>query len=193
MVDTFFGGEFDEFLAVQPVREEEPKLGADTGPLAFSVTIPNHYDGVNPINMRVLAFRSGPCDADCFIFTVDARRLQPGRATPECFGGVEADCSDGRRWIRLDTPCSAEGDEAEDSGDVSVFLVIDLPLAEAGLRFPAVVPGDFLAFELNTFSADGGVYHILGVEFFNADSVPLPSATIYSSLESSPEGCTSAP
>lgn len=188
-VDTFFSGEFDEFLAVEPMRNEEPQLGAGDGPLAFSVSIPNHYDGANPINMRVVAFRSGPCTSDCFVFSVDARRLQVGSATPDCFGGVQADCADGTRWIGLDGLCS----EAEDPDDVSAFLLIDLPLDEGGLQFPQVAAGDFLAFELNTFSADGGVYQIIGVEFSNADSAPVPTATIYSSLQEIPEGCASAP
>ncbi|MBU0616816.1 MAG: hypothetical protein KKI02_03790 [Planctomycetes bacterium] len=184
-VDTFFGGELAEDLSVVPVRNEEPELGAEGEPLAYTVVIPSNFEGTNPINMRVLLYRSGPCAGDCFIFTVDARRFQLGASGPECLGGEAADCSDARRWIRVEGPCGAvnDGDEADE------FIVVDLPLAEGGLEFGEISPGDVLAFELNTFAHDGGTYSVFGVEFSDAVADAVTNAEILLTNDDAAEAC----
>jgi hypothetical protein len=184
-VDTFYGAELADDLSVVPVRIEEPVLGPDSDPLAYSVVIPSNFEGLNPINMRLLLYRSGPCAGDCFVFTIDARRFQLGASGPECLGGDEPDCSDARRWIRVEGPCAALGDGTE----AEEFIIVDLPLDAGGLEFGAVSPGDVLAFELDTFTADGGTYNVLGVEFSDALTEPVASAEILLTSEAAVEAC----
>lgn len=189
-VDTFFGGVADDVFGVVPMRVDEPSLGGDAGPLAFSVAVPSNFAEGNPLGMRLVLFRNGPCDGGCFIFTVDGRRAQMGDSEVQCFGGEAADCSDGTRWVLLDGGC--EGAE-EGALDQTRFLIIDLPLGEGGLGYPGVMPGDLLAFELSTAGGDGGTYSILGVEFSDAGASLSVSATVYSAADGIPEECGVAP
>ncbi len=184
-VDTFFGPELTDDLSVVPVRVEEPMLGPGSTPLAYTVVVPSNFEGSNPINMRVLLYRSGPCAGDCFIFTVDGRRFRLGSTAPQCLGGEETDCSDGTRWIRVNNPCVT----AEDGAEVEQFIVIDLPLSETGLGYRGIFPGDVLAFELDTFADDGGVYNIFGIEFSDAFTDPVSSDEVLLTGDAALEAC----
>jgi hypothetical protein len=182
-VDTFYGAELADDLSVVPTENEDPALGPDGDALAYTVVIPANFEGTNPINMRLLLYRTGPCDGNCLIFSIDARRYQLGASGPECLGGEEPDCSDATRWIRVEGPCAAGAAEAEE------FLVVDLPLADNGLEFGEVAPGDVLAFELNTFMDDGGTYSVLGVEYSDALAEPVASAGVHMSSAAAVEAC----
>ena len=190
LVDTFFGGVADDVFGIVPMRVDEPSLGGDAGPLAFSVAVPSNFVEANPVGMRLVLFRSGPCDGGCFIFTVDGRRAQMGDTEVQCFGGEAADCSDGTRWVLLDGACEGAEEGVE---DLTQFLIIDLPLGEGGLGYPDVMPGDLLAFELSTAAGDGGTYSILGVEFSDAGAPLSASATVYGAADEIPEECGVAP
>lgn len=181
-VDTFFEGEFDALLGVVPVRNDNPQFAPGGDPIAFSTTIPNHYDGAKPINMRLMLYRSGPCTGDCFILSVDARRLDAGGGSAECFGGSGADCEGGTRWVRVADTCDGAADRTE-------FIVVDLSLSATGLDFPEPKAGDFLAFELNTFSDDGGTYDLLSVEFSNIGDAGVANADVFMSLDDIPAEC----
>ena len=157
-VDAFFGGEFADDLSVLPVRNEDPTFGDSGTPVGYSVSIPANFEALNPINMRLLLFRSGPCDRSCLVLSVDARRFRLGASEAECIGGEAADCSDGTRRVVLDEICTAT-----DGSDLEQFIVVDLPLSESGLDYGEILPGDLLAFELNTVQHDGGDYNLLGV------------------------------
>lgn len=189
-VDTFFGGVADDIFGIVPVRVDEPSLGGEAGPLAFSVAIPSNFVSANSVSMRLVLFREGPCDGGCFVFTLDARRAQMGDTQPQCFGGLESDCSDGTRWILLDDVCAGAEEGIE---DLTQFLIIDLPLEADGLGLPFVMPGDLLAFELSTASSDGGTYSILGIEFSDAGTSLSPNATVFGSLDQLAEICPIEP
>ena len=184
-VDTFYGGELAEDLSVVPVRNEEPALGPEGEPLAYSVVIPSNFEGTTAINMRVLLYRSGPCAGDCFIFTIDARRFRLGASGPECLGGEAPDCSDSRRWIHVEGPCAG----VDDGTEVEQFIVVDLPLAENGLGYDGISSGDVLAFELNTFADDGGTYSVFGVEFSDAITDAVANAEILFTNDDALEAC----
>lgn len=189
-VDTFFGGMADDIFGIVPVRVDEPSLGGDAGPLAFSVAIPGNFTPANSVSMRLVMFRDGPCAGGCFVFTLDARRAQTGDSQPQCFGGLENDCSDGTRWVLVDDVCAGADEGME---DLTQFLIIDLPLGDDGLGLPSVMPGDLLAFELSTASGDGGTYSILGIEFSDAATSLSPNATVFGSLDQLAEVCPIAP
>jgi len=184
-VDTFFRAELDEDLSIVPVRDDDPQLGVDSDTLGFSVAIPANFQGNNPLNLRVLLFRSGPCTGNCFVFSIDARRFRATSTGPECLGGEAPDCADGQRRIRVPNPC-ADGADAVDQ-----FLVIDLPLSEAGLRYTDVQAGDLLAFEFNTLVDDGGTYELLGVELSDALGDVTANADIFFPTDTLPEVCSS--
>jgi hypothetical protein len=189
-VDTFFGGMADDIFGIVPVRVDEPSLGSDAGPLAFSVAIPSNFAPGNSVSMRLVMFREGPCDGGCFVFTLDARRAQTGDSQPQCFGGLENDCSDGTRWVLVDDICTGAEEGIE---DLTQLLIIDLPLDGDGLGLPAVMPADLLAFELSTASGDGGTYHVLGIEFADTGVSLSPNATVFGSLDQFAEVCPIAP
>ncbi|MFQ5805429.1 MAG: hypothetical protein ACE5I3_03150, partial [Phycisphaerae bacterium] len=200
-IDQFFGAQFEDGFKVVPVPNDAPTLGLDAVAVGYRLAIPSTYrvndvarpatgrspDNPNPITMRLFLYRRGVCDGGCFIFTVDARRLQAGDSEPQCYGGTAADCSDGTRWILADRVCS-DGD-----GDVVLYFVVDVPLMAGGLEFPEVFAGDYLAFELNPVSDDGGSYRLLGVEFFESSDAQLVNATVFPTADSLPEECEPSP
>ena len=110
--------------------------------------------------MRIFFHRIGPPASECFVFQLDARRLRHGLDIEE-YGD--------RCWIRIDIP---EAQVAIDGEEDGMLLVVDLPVNGAvGLASEdddPLVAGHFLAFELSTYWADGGLYHLVGVEFFES-------------------------
>ena len=197
-IDQFFGAQFDDGFEIVPVPEDAPTLSADAGPVGYRLVVPSTYDAnnaavpgadqqarsePNPITMRLFLYRRGECNGGCFVFTVDARRLQAGDSGPQCYGGTAADCSDGTRWVQVDRVCS-DGD-----GEVSLYFVVDLPLMAGGLEYPEIFAGDYLAFELNGVFDDGGSYRLFGVEFFESAEAQLVNATVFPAEDSLPEDC----
>ncbi|RME37262.1 MAG: hypothetical protein D6788_09850, partial [Planctomycetota bacterium] len=154
------------FLPVVAVLIDEPILDPSVnGPIAYRVAIPPRYQVGNDVTMRLFLYRTGFSEGDCFVMTLDARRLR-NEGTVEVYGddcsGLPApDC--GRRWIRVEDPAP---------GADGVLLVIDLPLnTAAGLDLERdlsgaerLAPGDFLAFEINKSdkSDDTRLYQVLG-------------------------------
>ncbi len=166
-------------LPVVAVSIEEPALGVrdpytgTTGIVAYRMAIPATYGAGNDVTMRLFFYQTGYFEEDCFIFTVDARRLRAGTGIAN-YGE--------RRWVRVHTE---EINGVTANGDVApgIFLVVDLPVnTAAGLDFPNDLEvADFLAFELNTYRMDGQMYHLLGVEFFESDvgAATTTGATIF--------------
>ncbi len=185
-IDTFFGADLADDLSVVPVSNEEPMLGPGGTPLAYTAVIPSNFVSSNPITMRVLLYRSGPCTGDCFIFTVDARLFRLEADDAQCLGGEAADCSDATRWVRVASPCA----QAEDGTEVEQFIVVDLPLTQDALGYEGISPGDVLAFELDTFADDGGIYNVFGVELSDAFVDPVASDEILFTNDDALEACS---
>jgi hypothetical protein len=160
---------------VTVVTIEEPAIGVHTvsgtaAPVAFRVAIPQNYDAGYDITMRLFLHRTGEWNEGCQVMTVDAARLRPG-SDVETYGT--------RLWIKT----------AEYSGTPADgwYLVVDLPInTAAGLNYPNDLQiSEFVAFEFATYGTieqvlfppyevpwyahDGGLYHLLGVEFFESD------------------------
>jgi len=188
-VDTFFRGVVDDVFGLVPLPADDPKLAAEAGPLAFRVAIPTNYATLSPISMRLLMYRTGPCESTCFVFSLDARRAQADDAQPQCFGGTLADCSDGTRWVRIEDACDST---SLGSADVRVFRTVDLPLGAGGLELPDVMPGDLLAFEIDAFASEGGTWHLMGVEFSDAGD-GVAGGTVYRSHDQIPPECSPTP
>lgn len=58
------------------------------------------------------------------------------------------------------------------------FRIVDLPIdapLPAGLGGAALARGDFLAIELATGAADGGIWDALGVEFYESLLADVPT------------------
>jgi len=137
----------------------EPTLGRDpnTGTssiVAYRVVIPQQYRPGNDVAMRLFFHRTGNLAGDCFAFRLDVRRIR---------GGTDAEAEIGTRWVSLMTDGLTE----------ESFLVVDLPINNtpdrAGLGlYSDLDRRDLLAFELKTHWPDGGWYHLIGVEFFEA-------------------------
>jgi hypothetical protein len=74
---------------------------------------------------------------------------------------------------------------------------VDLPVnTSAGLGFPSLATGDLLAFELMTYCEDGGLYHLLAVQFFESltGTATLDGATIFTDDDfECPEGPEECP
>ena len=108
----------------------------------------------------------------------------PSLGTPS--GWLErGDAINARRWIRVEGPCAA----ADDGAELEQFIVVDLPLAAGGLEFGEITPGDVLAFELNTFTDDGGTYSVFGVEFSDALADVVANAEILLTSDDAAEAC----
>ncbi len=177
------GGEAPLYVEVVPIKE--PRLGRCSGDtdgqdqdsdctvaarIAYRAAIPQQYllSPDAPITMRMYLWKlDGFSDGKPhlnpdpgLIFTVIAKRLQDGE-TVEDWGPM--------RWIEVDHPV----------GDAEL-VVLDLPLGPAGLDYPAVGVGDFLAFELDTHRSDE-FYILLGVEFFAWDTAVLDGAIVHTS------------
>ncbi|MBU0616817.1 MAG: hypothetical protein KKI02_03795, partial [Planctomycetes bacterium] len=196
-VDKFYGAQFDDGFQIVPVPNDAPFLGADAGPVAYRVLVPSTVgaesattsataqssNALRPITMRLYLNRSGACSGGCLVFTVDARRLRDGNDVPQCYGGSLSDCSDGTRWVMVDSLCLDGADTAE------LLYAVDLPLTAGGLEFPQVAAGDYLAFELNTLTDDGGIHRLLGVEFFDSTTAELANAVVLFSEDSIPDEC----
>ncbi len=181
-IDDFFAGDGTTSgdLQLVTVHIDEPALGnvnsnagvRDT--VAYRVAIPPAYGPANDVTMRLFLHRTGAVLDECFVFTVDARRLRDGtgaevydRPPPHSLDDCTASPSTpgwGRRWVRI---VSGE----DDGGDV--LLVVDLPVNNEpsvdGLAYPNDLSGgDLLTFELGTYRGDGRSYQILGVEFIES-------------------------
>ncbi len=173
-VEDFFTAKGTKLASLTPVTVPitEPSLGgpdANCKILAFRMSIPELYNPDNPVTMRLSFYRTGELNEDCFVFRIDARRLSQG-SDVEVYGEP--------RWVRpdIDRDAAAAG---------NMFWVIDLPVNDpAGLDYPNDLEvSQLLAFELATHSHDGGVYELLGVEFFESSSAALEAATVFSSEE----------
>jgi hypothetical protein len=145
--------------------------------IAYRMGVPDSYGSGNDVTMRLFFHRSGDYEGNCFIFTVDGRRLRYGSAI-EVYGDV--------RWVRVDAEdLESNGGDVAGFESFGVFLVIDLPInTSAGLGYPDdLAGGDLLAFELHTDQMDGREYHLLGVEFFesSAGSAVSSGATVFGS------------
>lgn len=194
-IDDFFAGDGTSsgVLQLVTVRIDEPALGnvnSNAGvrdAVAYRVAIPPAYGPANDVTMRLFLHRTGAVLDECFIFTVDARRLRDGtgaevydRPLPHSLDECNASPSTpgcGRRWVRI---ISGE----DDGGDV--LLVVDLPINNEspvdGLTYPNDLSGgDLLTFELGTYRSDGRTYQILGVEFIESppDSALLRRAVVF--------------
>ena len=183
-VETFYGGALDELFGVTPVVVDDPILGATGHAIAFLASVPANATADNPINVRILLERSGPCAAGCLVFTIDGRIARPGQAAAICLAGSGANCDGGTRWIQLSDVCA--DDTAADSRR---FLQIDLPLSDPRFGFAAIQPGDVLAFELSTARNDGGSYHVVGVELSDLPPSLVATVGVFSTLESLPAHC----
>lgn len=181
-IDDFFALDFisegiNPFLPVFVVRIDEPVLSfPEESPIAYRVAIPPSYTAGNDVTMRLFFYRTGFSDGNCFVMSLDSRRLRNGTGTEvygdNCTGDAPVDC--GRRWIRIHEVSGIAG-EVESNG---VLIVVDLPLnTVTGLNLERdlsgadrLAPGDFLAFEINKSnkSDDSRNYQILGVEFFES-------------------------
>ena len=106
-IDDFFAaaGTGNGDLVVNVVSISEPVLGVDldrtagqlVDAVAYRVAVPQMYDAGNDVTMRLFFERSGPFLGDCFIFTLDARRLRAGPGTS--FAGEVVDAR-----VFLDAP-----------------------------------------------------------------------------------------
>ena len=195
-IDDFFGffrGE-EVSLPVQFVRIVEPFLGNFLLPrtagcaagfqcpdnaIAYRVAVPQRYHAGNDVTMRIYFYRvQMDSPDDCFIFSLDARRLRDGSGI-EVYGD--------RRFIRVDLPFDLKGPLSSGAtagfGEDGNLVVVDLPInTPEGLDFPNdLSAADFLAFELNTARFDGATYEILGIEFTESPSgsARLADATIF--------------
>ncbi len=180
-IDDFFGtpAPFSAQLPVEFIRIDEPVLDFEgKSAIGYRVAIPQGYTTGNDVTMRLMFYRTGFLEGDCFIFSVDARRLQNGSGVevydrdvpdPATCNGDPAAPGCGRRWVRIEQPDN-NGDAAGNGESIGVFIVIDLPLnTAAGLGYPGdLSAGDLLAFELATHEADSRSYELLGVEFFES-------------------------
>ena len=198
--DKFFSATTTDGFDIVPAPNDAPLLGGDADPVAYRFAVPSPYRRVvtesgeiadelgdaNPVTMRLFFFRAGECSDGCLLLGLDARRLQAGDSAPQCFGGSEADCADGRRWVQVSSVC-------DDGASVDVYVIIDLPLGPGGLEFPDLFPGDWLAFELSSASDDGGTYRLLGVEFFESNTAELVNAEVFRDRESVPDECGGPP
>lgn len=170
-ITDFFtnAGRGNASLPVDFVSIVEPALGSTAlgaaDAIAFRTAIPNGYEGANPVSMRLFFYRTGATDG-CFAFSVKAARLRNGSAV-EPYGD--------ERFVRVNMP-----HEVNMNGGVAgvtsfeQFVTVDLPInREAGLGLPNdLEAGQFLAFELSTLREDGGLYELLGVEFYETQSTP---------------------
>jgi hypothetical protein len=201
-IDDFFGDSDDGELCVTPpcfAPILEPRLqyfgDNEFTRVAYRFAIPDAYTNPNPVTMRLYLQRNSLCLGECLTINVNARRWRHESQGPECYGGVEVDCSDGTRFVIPQENCLQSTE----------FLVLDLPLNQPignGLGLPNdLVPGDFLAFELsieqvlkNEILNQAGLageledpdYTILGVEFFEsalATGASLDHASAFDSLE----------
>ena len=147
-------------LPVVAVTLDEPFLGTGGGsPIAYRMAVPDTYGTGNDVRMRMFFYRTGAYESDCFVFTVDARRLRAGSGI-EVYGQ--------RRWVRIDAPV---GDNGGPATDVGLFVVVDLPVNKLpGLGYPNdLAGGDFLALEVATGQLDGYAYQLVGVEFAESE------------------------
>ncbi|MFQ5462152.1 MAG: hypothetical protein ACE5E5_05940 [Phycisphaerae bacterium] len=178
-------------LQVVAVNIESPLLGPGaTGEIAYRVAIPNSYATGNDVTMRLFFYRTGLPSENCFVFTVDGRRLRDGEDVG-CYGGdVLPACTGGTRWVRVDGGAGS-GNPAGEVG-TGVFLVVDLPVnTAAGLNLPNdLASGDLLAFEIKPAAVDGqydleGQYQIMAVEFFesNTGTAQKASAEVFDNVE----------
>lgn len=183
-VETFYSGLIDDVFGVTPVIVDDPTLGAGAGPIAFLASIPANAAGTAPINLRIVLERSGPCTAGCLVFTIDGQLAREGETGTLCLAGSGANCDGGTRWIQLSDVCP---DDA--AASAPRFLEVDIPFSDPRLGYAAVQPGDVLAFELATFSADGGTYHIVGVEVSDAAASPVATVGIFPAAADVPANC----
>jgi len=170
-VDDFFMAEGDPSgeLPVRVVPIVEPVL-PDDSPIAYRVAIPQGYDGEqqNRVTMRLFFYRTGGEPGICHMFQIDAARAINGEPIGT-YGTT--------RVVRI----VLDGGTIDPQG--GMLVVVDLPINDDanghGLDYPADLDaGQFLAFELNnTEYNDGGIYQLLGVEFFEGlmgDPVTFP-------------------
>ena len=192
-IDDFFAAADTQSgrLPIDIVSIHEPALGTGSddfhpeGAIAYRVAITQPYQGKD-VTMRLFFHRTGPEPGPgCFVFTVEAARLRSG-GTVEPYGT--------KRWVRIDPSSKAVSRQRiaaqvlGGDGGAGVFRVIDLPVnKEAGLGNPNDDPlaaGHLLAFELATYQNDGGLYHLLGVEFFESSGpAAVVGATVFPSTE----------
>jgi len=179
-IDDFFAGDGTTSgdLQLVTVRIDEPALGNITSTagvrdaVAYRVAVPPAYSPANDVTMRLFLHQTGAAQGDCFVFTIDARRLRDGTGAeaydhrplqpPDACKASPSVPGCGRRWVHV------KGGEEED-----VLLVVDLPinneLTADGLTYPNdLSTGDLLTFELGTYRSDGRTYQILGVEFIES-------------------------
>lgn len=193
-IDDFFkaAGTQSGDLPIQLVIIREPALGMPSvderqvDALAYRTAIPQLYDPGNDVLMRLFFHRRGRTPENCFIFSIEARRLRDG-SDVECYGGAGTGCEGGTRWIRVEPNAIITADPLAEAllGDGETF-VIDLPVnTAAGLGYPSVDVADFLAFELSTFEHDGGLWHLLGVEFIEKrpGTAVSDGVTIFNDIE----------
>lgn len=184
-VETFYNGVVDDVFGVTPVVVDDPILGANGQPIAFLASIPANAETGNPINIRILLERSGPCAAGCLVFTIDGRIARPDSPGTICLAGSGANCDGGSRWIQLSDLCA---DDA--AADSRRFVEIDLPLTDPRFGFAAIQAGDVLAIELATARDDGGAYHVMGVEVSDSPASLVATVGVFSTLESVPATCS---
>jgi hypothetical protein len=161
-IDDFFSAAADPTgeLPVVAVPIIEP-LMPDDSPIAYRVAIPQMYDGnqQNMVTMRMFFYRTGGEPEGCFMFQIDAARAANGLPIGP-YGQT--------RVVRISL-----GDADVDPAG-GMLVVVDLPINSdangRGLNYPADLDSaQFLAFELNnTDYSDGGLYQLLGVEFFES-------------------------
>ena len=169
-IDDFFAGVETDYgsLPVDIAEITEPALGgprpgstvadAPRDRIGYRVAVPEVYDAGNDITMRIYFHRTGQFFESCFLFQLDARWMAPG-GDIQPFGDTH--------WVLVDTSSVSSGEVARDNGD-GVTLIIDIPLDE--LATDPLTVRDFLAFEMSEYWGDGGVYHLVGVEFMESDA-----------------------
>ncbi len=187
-IDDFFttAGNSPGNLQVQLVNIQEPTLGGsyfaqnnDDSVVAYRVAIPEGYEGINDVTMRMFLNRTGPVYAGCTIISARAVRLREGEGITT-YGEPLSLSIDNQS-----SPPQAAPKLLDDllGGVSSQLHVIDIPInSPAGLDdTPSLATKDLMAFELQTELTDGGTYHILGVEFFeSASAAVLSGATLVS-------------
>lgn len=177
-IDDFFRESEDTAVGEVPpfqvvfVPIEEPVLqyaevepGDDPDAIGYRVAIPEIYQEGDDVTMRIFFHRppDSPQEGPLFVFHLIAKRLRHGYDVQD-YGNP--------RWFQIDPDAVTDPD--------GMLLVIDLPLNTAG-AWGSVQPdplagGDLLAFELQVACADGAMYHLLGVEFFeSASGTAVPS------------------
>lgn len=146
---------------VDPVLGRAP-LDPDNN-VAFRVSVPSSYLGINPICVRFFLLRTGGAVAGNLVYTITVRQFDNGDTVPTTYVAAAT--------VTVDAAAAA-----------GEFKDIVLPLnaaVAAGLGGGALTAGDLLAFELESTASDGGEYQILGVEFYEAVLPPTVSgATI---------------